>query len=76
MMSRYPAPIVKMSYWLVKVWFVTGSVAMLDAGKLLPAVFIRRAFTRSGVRLGCACNKSAAAPLTIGAAMLVPLKRA
>jgi hypothetical protein len=52
---------------------VTGSVATLLAGKPLVAVFIRRALTASGVRVGSFCSSSAAAPLTIGVAMLVPL---
>jgi hypothetical protein len=34
-MSKYPAPIVNMSYWLVKVCPVTGSNATLDVGKVL-----------------------------------------
>lgn len=43
------------------------------AGKLLLAVFIRRAFTCAGVNLGSFSIKSAAAPLTTGVAILVPL---
>ena len=52
---------------------VTGSVATLVAGKFLVAVFISLALTWSGVRLGCFCSSSAAAPATMGLAMLVPL---
>ena len=52
---------------------MTGSVATLEVGKLLLAVFMRRALTWSGVRPGCLCKSTATAPLTIGAAMLVPL---
>ena len=46
---------------------------MLCDGKVLVAVFIRRALIRSGVSEGSFCSISAAAPLTMGAAMLVPL---
>src|SRR3954470_15802841 len=46
---------------------------MLEAGKDLLAVFMSRAFTWSGVILGCSCSINAAAPLTTGVAMLVPL---
>ena len=41
--------------------------------ELLVAVFISLAFTWSGEREGSFWSKSAAAPLTKGAAMLVPL---
>src|SRR4051794_10737136 len=71
--SRYPAPIVKISYWLVYMIPVTGSVAVLFDGKFLVAVFIKRTLTVSGVKLASFCNIRAAAPLTIAAAMLVPL---
>jgi hypothetical protein len=37
------------------------------------AVFMRMAFTWSGVSIGFFCNRTAADPLTMGAAMLVPL---
>ena len=47
--------------------------AELDVGKVLLADFIRRAFTVSGVRVASFRRSRAAAPLTIGAAMLVPL---
>src|SRR5712692_7014049 len=52
---------------------VVGSVAELYCGKFLYAVFIRRALIWSGVSDGVFCINSAAAPLTTGAAMLVPL---
>ena len=39
----------------------------------LVAVFINRALMVSGVKLQSLCNIRAAAPLTMGAAMLVPL---
>ena len=71
--SRYPAPTVKMSYWVVNVSPVTGLVAMLKLGNVFDALFIRRALTWSGVRLGSLSSSSATAPLTIGVAMLVPL---
>ena len=54
---------------------VVGSMTVLLVGKLLEAVFIRRALTWSGVRFGFCCNRRAAAPLTTGVAMLVPLRR-
>jgi hypothetical protein len=47
----------------------------LAAGKFFDALFISRAFTRSGVRLGSRSSMSATVPVTIGAAMLVPLIR-
>src|SRR3954467_12269948 len=72
--SRYPAPIVKISYWLVYVTPVWGSVVLLVFGKFLLAVFISRAFTWSGVNVGCCCKTSATAPLTTPAAILVPLR--
>src|ERR1043166_7383426 len=62
-----------MSEWLRYVTPVTGSVAEVSDGRSRKAVFIRRYFTWSGVRFGSFCRRSAAAPLTIGAAMLVPL---
>src|SRR5438034_7526405 len=43
-------------------------------GKFLSALFIRRALTTSGARVGSCSKRSAAAPLTIGVAMLVPLR--
>ena len=59
MTSRYPAPTVKMSYWLVYPIPVTGSMATLKDGSPLLAVFIRRALTASGVTEGVFCgNKS------------------
>jgi hypothetical protein len=54
---------------------VFGSVLKLVAGKFLVADFINRAFTWSGVSVGVFCRRRAAAPATIGAATLVPLKR-
>ena len=51
---------------------MTGSVATLEIGKDLVAVIINRAFTWSGVIAGFCCKSRAAAPLTTGAAMLVP----
>ena len=50
-----------------------GSVATLEVGKDLYAVFINRAFTWSGVSDGCACNRRSAAAEAAGVAMLVPL---
>src|SRR5271154_3369710 len=41
---------------------------------LFQAVFIKRDLTWSGVNVGVCCNISATAPLTIGVAMLVPLR--
>ena len=73
--SKYPAPIVNTSYWLVKVWPVVGSVTVLVVCANLVAVFINRAFTVSGPKPGLRCSISAAAPLTIAADMLVPLSR-
>ena len=64
-----------MSYWAVKDSPVTGSVATLWDGNSLEAVFMSRAFTWSGVRLGSFSSSSATAPLTIGVAILVPLRR-
>ena len=52
---------------------LTGSVAVLKPGANFVAVFINRAFIWSGVRVGLLSIINAAAPLTIGAAMLVPL---
>ena len=52
---------------------VTGSTATLTFGKVLYAVFISRALTWSGVNLEFCCSSKAAAPLTTGVAMLVPL---
>ena len=51
---------------------MVGSVTELDDGKFLVAVFISLALTVSGVRLESFWINRAAAPLTIGAAMLVP----
>jgi hypothetical protein len=48
---------------------------MLVAGKFLPAVFINRAFTISGVSVGSFCSMMATVPETTGVAMLVPLRR-
>ena len=45
--------------------------ALSTAGLAVPT---RAALTWSGVRLGFFCKSSATAPLTIGAAMLVPLR--
>ena len=50
-------------------------VTTLDTGKVFEAVFIRRAFTWSGVKFGSFSNSRAAAALTIGAAILVPERR-
>ncbi len=47
---------------------------MLYDGCTLVAVFINRDFTWSGVRLGMYSSISATDPLTMGAAMLVPLQ--
>ena len=52
-----------------------SSVVVLTAGKVLVADFISRAFTVSGVSVGSAWIMSAAAPLTTGVAILVPLRR-
>jgi hypothetical protein len=52
---------------------VLGSTAKLASGNVLDAVFISRAFTVSGESPGSRCKRIAAAPLTTGAAMLVPL---
>src|SRR6266403_4189529 len=38
------------------------------------AVYIKKALTIFGVRVGLACNSKAAAPATIGVAMDVPLR--
>jgi len=46
--SRYPAP----TYWLVNASPERGPTAVLVAGKALQAVFIRWAFTWSGVKPG------------------------
>ena len=56
---------------------VVASVAMLLNGKALGAVFINinLALTVSGERPGSLPNRMAAAPPTMGAAILVPLKR-
>jgi hypothetical protein len=51
-----------------------GSLATLYAGKFFVAVSISFAFTWSGVKVGSFWISRAAAPLTIGAAMLVPLR--
>ncbi len=51
---------------LVSLGYSVSSVALVP---------ISRAFTWSGVSFGCACNRSATAPLTTPAAMLVPLRR-
>src|ERR1051326_7516183 len=74
-MSKYPAPTVNMSYVSVYVMPVVGSVAVLYAGKFLVAVFINRALTVSGLRLGFFCSIRATGPETAGVAMLVPLSR-
>ena len=47
---------------------------LLKAGNDFQAVFISRAFTWSGVRLGLFCSRSATTPLTTPVAMLVPLR--
>ncbi len=60
---------------LVYVCPVVGSVAVLYAGKFLVAVFINRALTVSGLRLGFFCSINATAPETTGVAILVPLSR-
>jgi hypothetical protein len=52
-----------------------GSCATLTGGNFLYAVFIRRAFTVSGVSVASFCNINATAPETAGVAMLVPLSR-
>jgi len=54
---------------------VAGSVAVLYAGNDFVAVFINRALTVSGLRLGFFCSIRATAPETTGVAMLVPLSR-
>ena len=64
---------VNTSYWLVYVWPVVASVTVLLVCENLLADFINRAFTVSGLKFGLCCNSNAAAPLTIAAAMLVPL---
>ena len=46
---------------------------MLKDGKDFVADFINRALTVSGDNVGSRCNRRAAAPLTMGAAILVPL---
>src|SRR5689334_2880586 len=51
------------------------SAVVLYIGWPLYAVFIMRAFTMSGVSVGSFCSIRAAAPLTTGVAMLVPLRR-
>jgi hypothetical protein len=65
---------VKISYVLVNVWPVDGSVAVLYSGKVFEAVFMSRAFTVSGLNIGSFWSISATAPETVGAAMLVPLR--
>jgi len=64
-----------MSYVLVYVCPVAGSVAVLYAGKFFVAVFIKRPLTVSGLRLGFFCSIRATAPETTGVAILVPLNR-
>ena len=54
---------------------VVGSVVILSTGNDFVALSISRAFTVSGVNVGSAWIIKAAAPLTTGVAMLVPLKR-
>ena len=54
---------------------VSASVVELYRGNVLYALLISRAFTWSGVSSGCACNNRATAPLTTGAAMLVPFRK-
>src|SRR5215813_7425022 len=49
------------------------SLAVVLLEKPFQAVFIKRAFTWSGVREGSFCSRSAATPLTTGVAILVPL---
>src|SRR5258708_2290777 len=72
--SRYPAPMVKMSYCDRNSSPVI-SKAKLVVGYPFQAVFIIRALIVSGVRVGSCWIMSAAAPATTGVAMLVPLKR-
>jgi len=50
-------------------------VLTLDVGKVLYAVFIRRALNLAGVRVGSCCSNMATTPLAPGVAMLVPLSR-
>ena len=52
---------------------VPKSMAVVVGENPFQAVFINRAFTWSGVIEGFCCKSSAAAPLTTGVAMLVPL---
>src|SRR5208282_1712183 len=73
-MSKAPAPIEKTSCWRLYTVPVPKSVAVVVWEKPFQAVFINRAFTWSGVMEGFCCKSRAAAPLTTGVAMLVPLK--
>ena len=52
-----------------------GTQETLHRGNDLYAVFIKRAFTWSGVKELFCSSMSATAPLTAGVAMLVPLSR-
>jgi hypothetical protein len=54
---------------------VVGSVVVLSIGNDFVALSINRALTVSGVNVGSAWIIRAAAPLTTGVAMLVPLNR-
>jgi hypothetical protein len=46
----------------------------VEVNPILVVLFIKRAFTWSGVNVLCCCNKTATAPATAGVAMLVPLR--
>src|SRR6266581_919901 len=54
---------------------VVGSVVVLSMGNDFVALSINRALTVSGLNVGSAWIIRAAAPLTTGVAMLVPLNR-
>ena len=68
--SIYPAPTVNMSYWLVYAFrrWIDGRARCREE---FLAVFISLALTVSGVSVQSFVQHNAAAPLTMGAAMLV-----
>ena len=72
-MFKYPAPTVNMSYVSVYASPVVGSMATLATGNVLLAVFMIRALTVSGFKVGSFWSINATAPETTGVAMLVPL---
>src|SRR5687767_1320090 len=72
-MFTSPAPYVNTSYHVVYVVAASVSRKLVTGGKCFTAVLINVAFTWWGDKEGIFWSSSAAAPLTTGVAMLVPL---